>query len=195
MVNARPRQPDAYELMALAASGDPEAQQTVVEQLRSRVRTVAMAILGNVVDADDAAQNSMMEILRCAGSFRGENLHAWADRIAVRTAMKHARQRRVRAARYEHLDPEDVVADHQVTFSGHALPRPLLEYLGELPEARRVVLVLRHVMGYSLSEIAELTQVSPNTVKDRLTNARADLRKKLRRDLLVAEARRAGRRS
>jgi RNA polymerase sigma-70 factor (ECF subfamily) len=62
-------------------------------------------------------------------------------------------------------------------------PRPLVEYLAELPETRRVALVLRHVMGYSIEEIAELTEVSPNTVKDRLLRAREQVRKTLRREL------------
>jgi DNA-directed RNA polymerase specialized sigma24 family protein len=44
--------------------------------------------------------------------------------------------------------------------------------LSELPEARRTVLVLRHVIGWSIQEIAEYTSVSVNTVKDRLLSAR-----------------------
>lgn len=147
------------------------------------------------MDAEDAAQNGMMEILRSAGSFRGDNLTAWADRIAVRTAMRHARQRRVRAARHEELEPDELASLPPEPTPTPALPRPLLEYLRELPEARRVALVLRHVMGYSVAEIADLTEVSPNTVKDRLTHARADLRKRLRRDLMIAEATEMRRRS
>jgi RNA polymerase sigma-70 factor (ECF subfamily) len=65
----------------------------------------------------------------------------------------------------------------------HRVPRAIIEYLGELPETRRVALVLRHVMGYSVEEIAELTEVSPNTVKDRLHHAREHVRKTLRREL------------
>lgn len=181
--------------MALVASGDSEAQRAVVERLRQRVHTVALAVLGNAMDAEDAAQNGMMEILRSAGGFRGENLMAWADRIAVRTAMRYARQRRVRAARHDELEPDELPSSSSDPSPNAALPRPLLEYLGELPEARRVVLVLRHVMGYSIAEIAELTETSPNTVKDRLVHARAELRKRLRRDLMIAEATERRRRS
>lgn len=194
-MNARRQQQDSLELMTLAASGDSEAQRAVVERLRRRVQTVALTVLGNAMDAEDAAQNGMMEILRSAGSFRGENLTAWADRIAVRTAMRYARQRRVRAARHDELEPDELPGSSPDLSPNAALPRPLLEYVGELPEARRVVLVLRHVMGYSIAEIAELTETSPNTVKDRLVHARAELRKRLRRDLMIAEATERRRRS
>jgi RNA polymerase sigma-70 factor (ECF subfamily) len=145
-----------------------------------------MALLGNPRDAEDAAQCIMLEILGSAGTFRGDSLVAWADRIAVRTAMRHARDRRIRAARYDRdADVESIGTAAPVPEDTHTIPRPILEYLSELPEARRTALVLRHVMDYSIAEIAELTGVSPNTVKDRLLQAREQVRKRIRRDLVL----------
>ena len=66
------------------------------------------------------------------------------------------------------------------------LPRPVQEYLEQLSPSRRTALVLRHVLGYSVAEIAELTGVSPNTVKDRLLTARREFRRMIRRDLALA---------
>jgi RNA polymerase sigma-70 factor (ECF subfamily) len=100
----------------------------------------------------------------------------------VRTAVRHARHRRVRSARDASLDPEQLTSE-SATPADHRVPRAIIEYLAELPETRRVALVLRHVMGYSVEEIAELTEVSPNTVKDRLHHAREQVRKTLRREL------------
>jgi RNA polymerase sigma-70 factor (ECF subfamily) len=57
--------------------------------------------------------------------------------------------------------------------------------LAELPEAQRTALVLRHVMGYSVSEIAEMTEASPNTVKDRLLRGSREMRRSIRRDLAI----------
>lgn len=62
------------------------------------------------------------------------------------------------------------------------LPRGLQAYLRELPEAQRSALVLHHAHGYSLDEVAELTEVSPNTVKGRLRLGLATLRKLVRRE-------------
>jgi RNA polymerase sigma-70 factor (ECF subfamily) len=101
--------------------------------------------------------------------------------------MRHARQRRVRAAQCEPSgDLEDLgLSATAQSFPEHEIPRPLVEYLAELPEARRVTLVLRHVMDYSIEEIAELTSTSQNTVKDRLLHARAQMRRLIRRDLSI----------
>jgi RNA polymerase sigma-70 factor, ECF subfamily len=153
-----------------------------VDQLSRRVRGIALSILGNTADAEDAMQAIFIELIRSLGTFRGGKLVSWADSIAVRTAVRHARQRRVRGARDASVDPEELAFEPRPT-TDDGVPRPILEYLAELPETRRVALVLRHVMGYSVEEIAGLTEVSPNTVKDRLLRAREQVRKSLRREL------------
>lgn len=188
-MNTKPK--DHLELVSLAAQGDPEARRWLTMRLQTRVRNVALGILGNRADAEDASQQILIEVLGSAAGYRGDNLLAWADRIAARTAMRHARQRRVRATQAEpHSELEEVSLGSSLPeFPEHAIPRPLVEYLAELPEARRVVLVLRHVLEYSLDEIAELTETSVNTVKDRLLHARAQLRRAIRRDLALFSAR------
>jgi len=182
-------QPNGHlELAALAASGNPVARQALVERVGPRVRVIAVAILGNRAEAEDAIQATWVEILTSISSYRGENLTGWADRIAARTAMRHARQRRLRATRMApELDLEILPAGASVaSFPGHDIPRPLLDYLADLAEPRRVVLVLRHVLDYSVAEISELTEVPINTVRDRLLHARAQMRRAIRRDLAMA---------
>jgi len=189
MVN-EPERRDKFELVSLAGAGDPAAQEQLVALLRRRVRTISFAILGHAQDAEDTAQCILMEILKSATAYRGDSLFAWADRISVRTAVRHARQRRVRAAHVDaEADPEATGALQGVGVPQYAIPRPILAYLSELPEARRTALVLRHVMGYSVNEIAGLTDTSPNTVKDRLLQARRQVRRNIRRDLACRPAR------
>ena len=172
------------QLVSLAGAGDPVAQEHLIALLRRRVRTISIAILGHVEDAEDAVQCTLLEILKSAPTYRGDSLYAWTDRIAVRTAARHARQRRVRAARVDaEASVEGVAARQPALHREHSIPRPVLEYLAELPEARRTALVMRHVLEYSVDEIAELTETSPNTVKDRLLQARRQVRKRIRHEL------------
>lgn len=181
---------DAVALAAQAAAGDPHAQHRLVERLHRRVQSIAMSILGNALDAEDATQVILMEILKCIGSFRGESLTGWSDRIAVRTAIRHARQRRVHGLRFEAIESLDNLAWTKESACAEAdLARDLRDYLAQLPEARREVLVLRHMLDYSIEDIAELTEVSPNTVKDRLLHAREQLRRLIRRDRMIDRAR------
>jgi RNA polymerase sigma-70 factor, ECF subfamily len=163
------------DVMRRAGSGDRDAQRLVAVRLMRRVQRLARALLRDRDDAHDASQLSLLEILRSAGHFRGESeLEAWADRVVVRTTLRHARRgRRLASAPLEEQATPGVAprSDHCVAAS---------QYLSMLSEGHRTVLLLRCGLEYSIEEIAELTQVSPNTIKDRLKRARECIRNSLK---------------
>jgi RNA polymerase sigma-70 factor (ECF subfamily) len=168
--------------MALAAAADPTAQRLIAARLMERVQRLSRSLLQNNADASDASQASLLEILKSAGTFRGESsLERWADRIVVRTALRSAAKRRA----------EGPTMWEDVDMAVHATSDPSVvvrEYLDRLSEPARTVLVLRHGFEYSIDEIAELTGVSPNTVKDRLLRAREAIRRIIRREQLLDAA-------
>lgn len=165
----------------------PDARELVARRLHARIKRLASAFLRNPADADDASQLAMLEVLRALPTFRGESrLEAWADRIAVRTVVRVARERRLAAVRtHAGVDPDALPSPERDAHALESLPEGLRAYLDALPEVRRTVLVLRHAIGYSLQEIADLTGVSINTVKDRLLCAREDVRKMVRRQVAL----------
>jgi RNA polymerase sigma-70 factor (ECF subfamily) len=170
------------QLMSLAAAADPTAQRLIAQRLMDRVQRLSRSLLQNNADASDASQASLLEILKSAGTFRGESsLERWADRIVVRTALRSAAKRRAEGtAMWDDVD----MAVH-----GSSDPSVIVrEYLDRLSEPARTVLVLRHGFEYSIEEIADLTGVSPNTVKDRLLRAREAIRRIVRREQLLDAA-------
>ena len=175
------------QLMKRAAAGEAAAQRAVVHRLMRRARNIARTLIGDPFDADDAAQNAMLEILKSARSYRGENrLESWADRIAVRSSMRVVRERSLRTAR---TDPsaliEELTSLAPRAGGEHSTARAVIDYLRQLSDDRKTVLVLRHVLEYSVGEIADLTGAPVNTVKDRLLRARQELRKMVRRERLT----------
>jgi RNA polymerase sigma-70 factor (ECF subfamily) len=177
-------------LMSLVAASDPAATRQLAERLVSRVHRVARSISRQSADADDAAQQSLIEIIASAGSYRGgASVERWSDRIAVRTTMRLVRERRKQAGRVDDdVELDQIVSDRPGPETSDAAPRTATEYLSELPEKQRTVLVLRHVMGYSIGEIAELERTSPNTVKDRLLRGSREMRRLIRRDVAIGTA-------
>lgn len=178
-------------LMSLVAAADPKATRVLAQRLALRVHRVSKSILRSDADADDAAQQSLIEILNSAGTYRGgSSVERWSDRVVVRTSMRFARSRqqhRLRIADDGELDAIPVTDDAGPPLSD-AAPRPIQEYLGDLPETQRTALVLKHVMGYSVAEIAEITEASPNTVKDRLLRGSKEVRRLIRRDVAIGTA-------
>jgi RNA polymerase sigma factor (sigma-70 family) len=83
------------------------------------------------------------------------------------------------------VDPDAVDAGRGEPRLADEVAGDVSDYLARLSEDRRTVLVLRHVLGHSVDEIAELTGVSRNTVKDRLLTARQEFRRMVRRGRVI----------
>lgn len=174
--------------MTLVASGDPAAQNQVAQRLVHRVRRLSRMMLLDQATADDASQLALIEILRSARTYRGQSsVERWADRIAARTAIRHVRDERRRAAiPLDDGAPEagDTVQEPPQS-SSEFTARPITDYLAELPEVQREAIVLKHSLDYTTEEIAEVMGVAVGTVKDRLVTARKQLRKLIQRDLRI----------
>ena len=182
--------PQDRELAAAAAGGDRRASRLLAERLMPRVRTLVRYLVADDRDADDLVQLALIEILRSLRNFRGESrLEAWADRIAVRTAMRELKRRRWREGIVALDDPRppEVASTQDSDLERRQLRRHLGELLGRLPPEQRVVVVLRLVHGYPPAEIAEVVGAPLNTVRDRLRVGRRKLRRLLVRDPILRE--------
>lgn len=169
--------------MQLVASGDARARNLLAMRLVGRTRRVLRGLLGDARDADDAAQDALVEILAAAHGWRGEgSIERWADRIAVRTGLRF--RRRERRDAIADVDP-DQLRDDDAPAHDEVLPRPLAAYLDTLPIKERQVLFLKHGLGYSLPEVAEIIGAARSTTKYRLESALDRLRKLIRRDTAI----------
>ena len=174
------------QLMSLAATRNPEAQEKVVLRVMNRTRTVCRSLLGSGADSADAVQSSIEEILKSAPRFRGESsLETWADRISVRVALRSGKRQRFWKQVLPWADETAPAATTADTQPNDGLPRPIQQYLDELPEDRREVLALKYLLDYSVEGIAETLKLSPNTVKYRLKQALAQMRALIRRDIAI----------
>jgi len=181
------------ELARAAAGGEAGARRAVAERLFDRVRHTTRYLAAGHPDAEDHAQVALVEILRSLGTYSGHaSLEHWADTITVRTTMRAIkRRRRLRAWQIlrgrENLDREERLWAHgpRDAFSEVHLRQHVATLLGKLNPERRAAVVLRLVHGYSVGEIAELTGVGYDTVRDRLRVGRKALRALVHKDPLL----------
>jgi RNA polymerase sigma-70 factor (ECF subfamily) len=171
-------------LMRRVAAADRHAQRVLAHRLAPRVQRISQRLLRNRADADDASQVALIEILRSAATYQDiSSIERWADRITVRTVLRHARAQRRRPWQIGTLVDAETVSAPPPDTEEVGVCRPVEEYLAELPPARREVLVMKHSLGYTTQEIAELTNSPVGTIKDRLVAARKQLRKLIGRDV------------
>ncbi|MEM6990419.1 MAG: RNA polymerase sigma factor [Myxococcota bacterium] len=168
-----------------AQRGDGDAQSQLVHRLLPHLRQVAHALLGRTADADDAVQIALMRVLEGLPTWRADAaLHHWARRVAATTCLRMREQNNRRSRRISgDADVEAVVAPAPACApDGRDVGRSARDYLDQLPAVQRQVVLLRHALGYSVDEIAEITEVPEGTVKSRLLYGRRTLRKLARRD-------------
>jgi RNA polymerase sigma-70 factor, ECF subfamily len=167
--------------VALAASGDRRAAQALLSELLPRVRNLVRYLMWSDADADDVVQVVLVELLKSFGSYRGEgSLTAFTDRITVRVALHHVRRRRTEKQRTSPLSPELHLVNHGSEGpDDYTLRRQTARYLDQLPEEQRQAVVLHHVIGQSVPELAETLQVPFETARSRLRLGMEKLRAKL----------------
>jgi RNA polymerase sigma-70 factor (ECF subfamily) len=162
-----------------AAGGDRGAAEQLLRALLPRVRNLVRYLVRSDHEVDDLAQEALVNILRGLGSFRGEgSLGAWADRIVVRTVFAHLRRQRARDQPLVEYTPE-ILPAAEPPHPMFMARRRALEALDQVPDDQRKVLVLHHVVGLSVSDIAGELTVPFETVRSRLRLGMARLRSAL----------------
>ncbi|MEK9145436.1 MAG: sigma-70 family RNA polymerase sigma factor [Elusimicrobiota bacterium] len=175
------------ELVLRSREGDGEAFGGLVSRHQPAVTGFLMGMLGNLDDAEDAAQEAFVKAFRSLPSFQGRSsFRTWVTRIAINTA--RSRQRWSFLRRALSLDAsrgEDEAWEESFKATAAEPEREALDRRLEFDRAvkslaprEREVVALR-MEGYALAEIADIAGISEGTVKSTLFSAP----RKMRRDL------------
>lgn len=175
-----------------AAGGDADARRALLRRVLPTLRGATIAVLGVGADAEDATQQAAIDVLRGLQTFRAEaSLTAWCRTIGVRAALRLARSRKPVAV----VEPDLLQAEDAGVRMSDSIPGELRAHLDAIPRLQGEALLLRHGMGYTVPELAELLETSVNTIKSRLLKGRKALRARIRQQSLLAGARASGRSS
>lgn len=168
-------QTDAELLKEFSGSGSHSAFAALVERHGPMVHAVAMRTLSNHHDAQDVTQATFLVLAREAESLsRKPSVAGWLHTVSRRLSLdarrsRESRQRREAAAMNE---PVNLTRDAV----GTGFRRELDAALDGLPERYRHPLVLFHLEGASLDEVARRLDLQPSTLRTRLSRAREMLR-------------------
>jgi RNA polymerase sigma-70 factor (ECF subfamily) len=165
------------ELVARAVDGDRQAFGNLVQHFAGSVRRVARAVLRDPDEADDAAQDAFVRAFENLHRFdRRRPFGPWLMQIVANAARDRLRRQAVRRA--APLDEELPASDPQPSeeVERAALGERLREALNQLPERRRLAVVLFDVEGYSSGEIAGILRIPEGTVRSEVFHARRALR-------------------
>jgi len=182
-------------LVQQAKKGDRQAFTELVRSMEARVYRVALQILRNQQEAEDAMQDGLLKAYEKLGTFTGlSRFSTWATRIVINECLMRLRSNShhaftsidapVSEESEAGMDLRSWDANPEERFSQQQLREVLNQALEGLSEEYRVVVVLRDVEGLSNEETAEELGISVSAVKSRLLRGRLALRQRLTRHFL-----------
>ncbi len=185
-----------------ATVGSSEIRAEDLEQHRRELTGYCYRMLGSVFDADDAVQETMVRAWRAIDGFEGRSaMRSWLYRIATNVCLDMLRSRQ-RRARPMDMGPAWTTGSFTgATLPEHAWVQPIpdarvlpeggdpaelaasketvrlafVTALQYLPARQRAVLILREVLRWQASEVAELLDTSVASVNSALQRARATM--------------------
>ena len=162
--------------------GSAEAFEAITTPFRRELVVHCYRMLGSIDDAEDAVQETLARAWRGRGTFqRAISVRAWLYRIATNACLDAIERRK--QARGIEADPaigpipDDVLGDEssepEARYDAReSVSLAFLTALQLLPPRQRAVLILRDVLAWRASEVAELLELSLPAVNSALHRAR-----------------------
>lgn len=186
MQSIEPQQSDDLNVALLrrCRSNDPEACTEFFSRYNRRIFNAAYRILGEEASAEDALQETLLNVYRGISSFRGDSkVSTWISRITINVCLGMLRKGKNR----QHVDLEDESARELPAeptpltdpFSHASLEelRSLVrEALSRMSEKQAAVVRLHDMEGYTIQEIARTIHCPLGTVKSRLFYGRQEFK-------------------
>ena len=198
-------QSDQTRQLAAARGGDQDAFRQLTDPYRRELLVHCYRILGSVDDAEDMVQETLLRAWRRLESFEGRaSLRSWLYKIATNVTLDtldHQRRRTLPPATHAAADPRDplpgpardrlwleplpdTLIDPRPTVNPEAhyearesVSLAFLAALQALPGRQRAVLLLRDVIGWNASEVAEILSMTVVAVNSALQRARTTMKK------------------
>ncbi len=196
------------DLITRARTGDGEAFTELIAPYRRELQVHCYRMLGSFQDAEDAAQETLLAAWQGLGGFTEEraSLRTWLYKIATNrclNALRSARRRPAKEWDVPRVEPPEPTRLGEVVWlqpypeallEGAADPPPgpearyeqaeaislaFITALQALPPRQVAVLILRDALGFHASEVADMLEVTVESVTSALKRARASLERRL----------------
>ncbi|BCJ73524.1 RNA polymerase sigma factor SigK [Catellatospora sp. IY07-71] len=180
-VPGAPAPADAESLLRAVARGDEAAFTRLYDLVAPRVYGLARRVLRDPAQAEEVAQEALLEVWRTASRFdsaRG-SATAWIFTITHRRAVDRVRSEQAALDRVQRLAPEasQTPADEVVEqATAHLQRQAVRRCLRTLTELQREAITLAYYGGYTYQQVAQLLGAGLPTVKTRMRDGLIRLR-------------------
>jgi RNA polymerase sigma-70 factor, ECF subfamily len=171
-------------LLSRCLTNDPDACNELFTRYNRRIFNTAYRILGEEASAEDALQETLLNVYRGIARFRGDSkVSTWISRITINVCLGMLRKGKNR--QYVELADEsarDLPAEptpftDPLAYASHEELRSLVrETFERMSDKQGVVVRLHDMEGHTIQEIAEIIDCPVGTVKSRLFYGRQEFK-------------------
>ena len=174
---------DDNQLVMECLHGETEKFKKIVEKYRGKTMALALNMLGNKEDAEDACQETFIQTFRNLDRFDTQKSFSnWLLSILYKRCLDQLRKRRRFLAFYKKAKGEAEESIRPPNLRAATQNPHLHSLLERLSPKERTTLFLWAGEGYSSREIAEVLKCSPNTARIHLHKARKKMKSLLEKE-------------
>jgi RNA polymerase sigma-70 factor (ECF subfamily) len=165
-------------------ANDPDAYVELFSKYNRKIFNTAYRILGEEASAEDALQETMLNVYRGISRFRGDSkISTWISRITINVCLGMLRK----GKRYQNVEMDDgcfrdlpaestVFTDPLVYASMEELKGRIRETFKRMTGKQAIVVRLHDMEGNTIQEIAKIIRCPVGTVKSRLFYGRQEFK-------------------
>ena len=162
--------------------------EDIVSLHSERVYNLALRMLGNREDAEEATQDVFVRVFRSMESFRGDSsLSTWIWRITTNVCITRRKKKKIESVSMENaeIDPPDGQIENssrqEKSLYDHERYKMINRYISLLPPNESAAITLFYLECLSYEEISEILKLPIGTVSIALHRGRRRLGEMLRK--------------
>lgn len=174
---------DEPTLLVRAQEGDVRSFEVLARRHQAALYRLAVRVMGDPAEAEDALQEALLDAWRRIGSFRGDSAFGtWMYRIVLNRCAQMLRRRRPEPVGRPADAPAPDTPEHSPERSAEldAGMAALAHAVAALRTDLRICWVLRELEGLGYADIASVTGASEDAVRGRIHRARVQLAEVMR---------------
>lgn len=184
-------------LVEQSRNGNVDAFEELIRDYKKSAYNIALRVLRNVEDAEDASQEALIKVFNNIRNFNMQStFKVWMYRIVVNTCIDFKRKRNINAVSIDenidlgggselHREIADDSGNPDVLVEKNFNSKLVNDAVNKLDEDYKTIIILRDIQGFSYGEIAEILSCNLGTVKSRLNRARKSLKEILENELRI----------
>lgn len=184
-------------LIEQSRQGNVDAFEELIKDYKKVAYNIALRVLRNVEDAEDASQEALIKVFKSIQNFNMEStFKVWLYRIVVNTCIDFKRKKNINVVSIDetidlggngqmHREIADDSNNPDLLVERNFNNKLINDAVNKLDDDYKTIIILRDIQGFSYSEISEILTCNMGTVKSRLNRARKNLKEILENELKI----------